>query len=236
MEARELKNRVAIVTAGGQGIGRAVATLLSDHGARVVVNDVSEHAATATAKAICERGGEAIAQVADVTDVFTVDKVIRYGFVNFSRIDILVDNAGVLRPTRLPGISETEWDLAVVSHRLATRGGGFLIRAWHAVPALTRRPIGPSFPSLLLRHGSCNRRLRLLEKSGKRGCRRVSFPHRSDWSSRRWQIHHRFSRHHALRPQRLPPHEARSPRIYSQTNFRWDYNLQAAGESDRSAT
>ncbi len=109
--------------------------------------------------------------------------------------------------------------------------------ACRAVPSLTTRPIGTSFPSLRVRQGSCNRRLRLLEKFGKRGCRRVSFPHRSDWFSRRRQIHHRFSHHHLrpLRPQRLSPHGARSPRIYSQTNSPWDYNLQVASESHRSA-
>jgi hypothetical protein len=81
------------------------------------------------------------------------------------------------------------WRRFLTGYRLAAED--FLYGYGMPCPLLPRHPIGPSFPWQRLRHGSCNRRPRPLEKFGKRGCRRVSFPHRSDWSSRRWQIHHR---------------------------------------------
>jgi NAD(P)-dependent dehydrogenase (short-subunit alcohol dehydrogenase family) len=116
----ELEGKVAIVTGAAQGIGRAVANLLSDRGARVVINDISDEAAIAASNAICDRGGEAIPVLADVTDPRAVEELIRTAVSVFSRVDILVNNAGVLRPTRLPLITEQEWDLVVNSNLKST--------------------------------------------------------------------------------------------------------------------
>jgi NAD(P)-dependent dehydrogenase (short-subunit alcohol dehydrogenase family) len=116
----ELKDKVAIVTGAAQGIGRAVATLLSEHGVRLVVNDISVESAKATARAICDSGYEAVPVIADVTNHAAVEGLIEECISAFSRIDILVNNAGVLRPTRLPHIPEQEWDLVLDSNLKST--------------------------------------------------------------------------------------------------------------------
>jgi NAD(P)-dependent dehydrogenase (short-subunit alcohol dehydrogenase family) len=111
----DLRDRVAIVTGAAQGIGRATAELLSLRGARVVVNDVSE-VAIVTVRAINRAGGSAISAIGDVTDATAIERVVATALSAFSRIDILVNNAGILRATRLPDISESEWNLVVDSN------------------------------------------------------------------------------------------------------------------------
>jgi NAD(P)-dependent dehydrogenase (short-subunit alcohol dehydrogenase family) len=115
LELRDFENKVVIVTGAARGIGRAVAVLFSERGAHVVVNDVLEEAANETVNAIGNLGGSAIAVGADVADALAVDKLLSTTLSTFSRIDILVNNAGVLCSTRLPEISEEEWNLVINS-------------------------------------------------------------------------------------------------------------------------
>ena len=87
-----LPGRVALVTGGGSGIGRAIAQRLADEGARVVVNDIRPDAAEATAKAL---GGEARAIVADVADSARVRAMFEEVARTFGGLDVLVNNAGI---------------------------------------------------------------------------------------------------------------------------------------------
>ncbi len=87
----QLENKIAIVTGAGQGIGKGIATKLAANGATVVVTDVNEETATATA---AELGGGAIGIVADVTSMDSVRAMVEQVTEKFGRIDILVNNAG----------------------------------------------------------------------------------------------------------------------------------------------
>lgn len=90
-----LQGRTAIVTGGGNGIGRAAARCFAQHGARLCIADASEEAATATAKALRGAGYEAFALAADVTDPEAVDSAVEATLSRFGRLDILLHSAGI---------------------------------------------------------------------------------------------------------------------------------------------
>ena len=112
-DTNEFAGRVAIVTGAGQGMGRAVAERLSAGGARLVVNDVRADAAERTAAAVTAAGGEAISAPGDVTSGRDVAMMVDAALRGFGAVHILVNNAGVLRPTAVIDIEEDEWDLVV---------------------------------------------------------------------------------------------------------------------------
>ena len=120
MGGADLQDKVAVVTGAAQGIGRAIAQLLGRRAAKIVVNDISEQQAATTAAVIRKQGGTAIELIADVTNAADVERMISVVVRKFSTIHILVNNAGVLRPTRLPHISEAEWDLVLSSNLKGT--------------------------------------------------------------------------------------------------------------------
>src|SRR5450759_1711044 len=106
-ETISFKDRVAIVTGAGGGLGRQHALALAARGAKVVVNDfgrpasgnteVRLTAAEAVAEEICAAGGIAIANNASVTDVAAMDAMVTEAMERWGRIAILVNNAGILR-------------------------------------------------------------------------------------------------------------------------------------------
>ena len=120
MGGADLQDKVAVVTGAAQGIGRAIAQLLGRRAAKIVVNDISEQQAATTAAVIRKQGGTAIEVIADLTNAADVERMISVVVRKFSTIHILVNNAGVLRPTRLPHISEAEWDLVLSSNLKGT--------------------------------------------------------------------------------------------------------------------
>jgi NAD(P)-dependent dehydrogenase (short-subunit alcohol dehydrogenase family) len=102
----DLSKRVAIVTGAGNGLGRSHAFALAACGARVVVNDLggardgtggSTAAAEEVAKTIIDNGGDAIANGANVTDVDQVEAMVKMATERWGRVDILINNAGILR-------------------------------------------------------------------------------------------------------------------------------------------
>ncbi len=89
-----LKDRVAIITGSGRGIGRAIALAMAKEGARVVTNDFDSEVAEAVAGEIAGSGGEAIPFVGDISRFDIAQQMVRTAVSNFGRLDILVNNAG----------------------------------------------------------------------------------------------------------------------------------------------
>lgn len=93
----DLSGRVAVVTGAGGGLGRSHALALARYGARVVVNDMSGPGAEAVAAEIRQRGGEAVAAPCSVTDRAAVEAMIASAVQEWGSVDIVVNNAGILR-------------------------------------------------------------------------------------------------------------------------------------------
>ncbi|QRY79312.1 SDR family oxidoreductase [Pseudomonas sp. PDNC002] len=121
-DALRFDGKVVIVTGAGGGIGRAHALLFAKHGAKVVVNDLggSTHGEGANASAadrvvaeIREAGGTAIANHDSVTDG---EKIVRQAVEEFGRIDVVVNNAGILRDKTFHKMEDADWDLVYKVH------------------------------------------------------------------------------------------------------------------------
>jgi 3-oxoacyl-[acyl-carrier protein] reductase len=98
-----LQGKVALVTGGGQGVGRRICLELATEGVRVVVNDLFAERAQSVAAEIAAAGGEALAAPADITVPSQVDTMVKQAKERFGPIDILVNNAGVLAERRATG-------------------------------------------------------------------------------------------------------------------------------------
>jgi meso-butanediol dehydrogenase/(S,S)-butanediol dehydrogenase/diacetyl reductase len=105
----QLEGKVAVVTGASRGIGAAIARRLARDGAAVVVS-ANEARVHDVAAEICAAGGRALAFVADVTDKSSVSQLFAAGEVEFGRIDISVQNAGVITIARIEEMTEAEWD------------------------------------------------------------------------------------------------------------------------------
>ena len=90
-----IKDRVALVTGAGRGIGGQICLTLAEEGARVAINDIVEQRAQALAEEIREGGGQAVAIVADVTDGEAVRAMVKRVLDQWGQVDILVNNAGI---------------------------------------------------------------------------------------------------------------------------------------------
>ncbi len=109
-----LKEKVALVTGGGRGIGRAISLALAREGAKVCVNYLhSQDAAEEVVKRIKEKGGEAISHKADVSKLEEVNRMVEEINKRFGRIDILINNAGLNIDKYLMIMNEEEWDKVI---------------------------------------------------------------------------------------------------------------------------
>jgi 3(or 17)beta-hydroxysteroid dehydrogenase len=104
-----VKGKVAIVTGAAGGLGRAEAALLADEGAKVVVTDVEEGAIEKLAESIRSRGGEALSIKHDVASETEWIEVMRKTLDAFGRLDVLVNNAGVIIYKKIEDITLAEW-------------------------------------------------------------------------------------------------------------------------------
>jgi 3-oxoacyl-[acyl-carrier protein] reductase len=96
-----LRNKVAIITGGGRGIGRSIALRFAEHGALCVVADINFENARAVADEINRLGSKAIAVKADVTNENDVESLVKECINSFGKLDVLVNNAGIMTPLTL---------------------------------------------------------------------------------------------------------------------------------------
>ena len=116
-----LKDRVALVTGGSRGIGRAVALELAGRGAAVVVNyNKSPEAADEVVKAIQAAGGKAAAFQADVSDLKQAEALIKFAVDTFGDLSILVNNAGITRDQLIMMMPESDWDAVITTNLKST--------------------------------------------------------------------------------------------------------------------
>jgi NAD(P)-dependent dehydrogenase (short-subunit alcohol dehydrogenase family) len=115
-----LKEKVAVVTGAGRGIGRAIAIRLARAGACVVVNDIDEAAATEAVREIHQEGGQAATDTNPVGTFQSGEAIIQTALTRFGPVDILVNNAGILRDAMVHKMSEADWDLVIQVHLKGT--------------------------------------------------------------------------------------------------------------------
>lgn len=101
---------VAIVTGGGNGIGKACCMKLAQHGIKVVIADIDGEAAEQTAEEIRLMGQEASSFYVNLVNVSEIKEMVVFAAERYGGISILVNNAGILQTTEIENITETEWD------------------------------------------------------------------------------------------------------------------------------
>jgi NAD(P)-dependent dehydrogenase (short-subunit alcohol dehydrogenase family) len=127
----ELARKTAIVTGGGSGIGAALAVELAANGVSVVIGDLDEAGAHATASAIGGDGGAAVGLRADASDVVDIEGLITLAAREFGPVDIHVANAGIIGK---PGLgTESDWDTILdVNLRAHIRASRLLVPQWQS--------------------------------------------------------------------------------------------------------
>lgn len=108
-----LKDKVALITGAGRGIGREIALLFAQEGSSLAICDINLESAEATAKEIGALGRQALGIAADVTSVASVDETINKILDKFGKIDILVNNAGITRDNLMLRMPEADWDAVI---------------------------------------------------------------------------------------------------------------------------
>lgn len=138
-----LKDKIALITGAGGGIGRAAALRFSKEGACVVVSDMDEASVNETVKAVTDGGGKAVAVVGSVTARDDVQRMVDAATSNFGKLDILINNAGVnkdglavrIKEGEVKMMSEDQWDF-VMNVNLK---GTFLCSQIAAVPMMKQK-------------------------------------------------------------------------------------------------
>jgi NAD(P)-dependent dehydrogenase (short-subunit alcohol dehydrogenase family) len=115
-----LRDKVAVITGAGAGLGRAYARCFAQHGASVVINDYARDAAERVVEEIVELGGRGTAVAGDVGSMESGRRILEATLAAYGRVDILVNNAGILRDRSLPKMEEKDWDEVIRVHLKGT--------------------------------------------------------------------------------------------------------------------
>jgi NAD(P)-dependent dehydrogenase (short-subunit alcohol dehydrogenase family) len=134
------KDKIALVTGGGTGIGRATAARFAQEGAKVVVNDINAETGQETIKQISSAGGSATFLQGDTSKSSDVEKLVKSTVDNHGRVDVLFNNAGIDIMAPFLETTEEQWDHLIsinlkgvflvaqaVAKQMATQGGGAII-------------------------------------------------------------------------------------------------------------
>jgi NAD(P)-dependent dehydrogenase (short-subunit alcohol dehydrogenase family) len=106
----QLEGKVAIVTGGASGIGRATAFLFAHEGATVAIADVNQAAGQQVADEIARAGGRVFFETVDVTSAADCRRLVVRTILDFGRIDVLFNNAGIIRRATVMDLKEDDWD------------------------------------------------------------------------------------------------------------------------------
>ncbi len=140
-----VEGKVAIITGAGGGLGREHALLLAEHGAMIVVNDLggavdgSGHsdAADIVVEEIKANGGQAVSNKASVSDKEGAKSIVETAVSEFGTVDIVINNAGILRDKSFKKMTLEEWDLVINVHLM---GSAYV--TWHAWPIMYDKNYG----------------------------------------------------------------------------------------------
>ena len=139
---KRLEGRVALVTGGSRGLGRGIALAFAGEGAKIAFNYLqAEDAAREVVGEIEQKGGEALARKADVTDSAEVEGLVDAALSRFGRIDILVNNAGVAAPRAFTEMTIDDWDGLLAVHLR-----GMFLASHFVVPAMVKQGKGNIIP------------------------------------------------------------------------------------------
>ncbi|OGT29662.1 MAG: 3-hydroxybutyrate dehydrogenase [Gammaproteobacteria bacterium RIFCSPHIGHO2_12_FULL_35_23] len=116
MKSQKLKNKVALITGAASGIGKAIAELYAQEGAKVVIADLNIQQAEISAKNIKASGGEALAVSMNVTDEQQVNQSVQQAIQTYGGIDILVSNAGIQIISPIDELSYADWKKMLAIH------------------------------------------------------------------------------------------------------------------------
>ena len=108
-----LKDKVAIVSGSGRGIGDGIVMRFAEEGAKIIVNDVNEVDAKAVVEKIRAKGGQALAVLGSVADRAVVQKMVDTAVAEFGTLDIIVNNAGITRDVMLHKMTDDQWKAVI---------------------------------------------------------------------------------------------------------------------------
>ncbi len=129
---KQLEGKCAIITGGASGIGRATVELIVEQGAKVVIADINAADGQMLADEIRANGGDAIFVQCDVTKAGDCQKAVQAAVDTFGGLDILFNNAGVIRRSDVLETSEDEWDLV-----MAVNAKSVFLMSKYAIPVMT---------------------------------------------------------------------------------------------------